>query len=91
MNKQKNQETNLSFDTDSLRRLFQSAKAHRVIISKSDSSEMVNVSLLMAIIVALIVPELVFLGAVFLFFTEGKVALVRPEATANNDVEPVSA
>ena len=62
MNKQKNQETNFSFDTNTIRRLFQTAKANRVIINKSDGSQLINVSLLVAVIVTLIVPELVAVG-----------------------------
>ena len=91
MTKQKNQETSVSFDTDSLRRLFQSAKANRVIINKSDGSELINVSLLVAVIVTLIVPELVAIGVLILFLTEGKAALIRPEETVDDEVGPVNA
>jgi hypothetical protein len=80
MTKRKNQETGVSFDTSTLRKWFEASKTHRVVVSKSDGSEMFNVTLLVAAI-----------GVLVLFLTEGKVALIRPEETANDDVEPVNA
>jgi hypothetical protein len=91
MTKQKNQETSVSFDTSTLRKWFEASKTNRVVVSKSDGSEMFDVSLLVAIIVTLIIPELVAIGVLALFLTEGKVALIRPEETVNNEVEPVNA
>lgn len=91
MTKQKNQETSTSFDTSTLRKWFEASKTNRVSLSKSDGSELINVSLLVAIIVTIIVPELVAIGVLILLFTEGKVALQRPEAATSEEAEPVQA
>lgn len=91
MTKQKNQETSTSFDTSTLRKWFEASKANRVSLSKSDGSELFNVSLLVAIIITLIIPELVAIGVLILLFTEGKIALQRPESANNDEAEPLQA
>ncbi|PJF39302.1 MAG: hypothetical protein CUN54_09015 [Phototrophicales bacterium] len=79
--------TTVSVTAKSLRGWLGKAKAHRVVVTKQDGNEFININLLAAGIITLIVPELVVLLTVVALLMGARLEIVD---TRNGDDDTTS-